>query len=116
MKFFDEAGLKLPKHGTRYYGHAPVGQRCIELARYHQIPNITLNLLAGLEGVVYANTFKAAANTLHMLQFLEQAARAGNVVTQRPALELGDVVVMDNCPTHHYQGEEVLTEFLNEMV
>ena len=115
LKFFDEAGLKLPKHGTRYYGHAPVGQRCIELAHYHQTPNITLNLLAGLEGVVYATTVKGAANTLHMLQFFEQAARAGNVVTQRPALEFGDVVVMDNCATHHYQGEEVLTEFLNEM-
>jgi transposase len=115
LKFFDEAGLKLPHHGTRYYRHAPVGERCIELARYHQTPNITLNLLAGLEGVVYANTVKGAASTVHLLQFFGEAAQAGNVITQRPALEYGDIVVMDNCPTHHYDGEEVLTEFLNEI-
>ena len=115
LKFFDEAGLKLPHHGARYYGHAPVGQRRIELARYHETPNVTLNLLAGLDGVLYANTVKGVANTVHMLRFFEEAAQAGNIVTQRPVLEYWDIVVMDNCPTHHYQGEEVLTEFLNEI-
>ncbi|CAB4017230.1 Ankyrin repeat domain-containing 34B [Paramuricea clavata] len=103
LKFFDEAGLKLPHHGTRYYGHAPEDERCIELARYHQTPNITLNLLAGLEGVVCANTVKGAASSVHLLQFFGEAAQAGNVVAQRPALEYGpDIVVMDNCPTYHY--------------
>lgn len=115
LKFFDEAGLKMPHHGSRYYGHAPVGQRCIEMARYKQSPNITLNLLAGLEGVVYANTVKGAANTIHMLQFFEEASRAANIVNGTPALEVGDIVVMDNCPTHHYEGGEILNEFLNEM-
>ena len=41
LKFFDECGLKLPFHGKRLYGHAPVGERCIELLRYHRSPNIT---------------------------------------------------------------------------
>lgn len=115
LKFFDEAGLKMPHHGTRYYGHAPVGQRCIELARYHESPNITLNLLAGLDGVAYANTVNGASNTLHMLRFFDEASQAGNVVTGRPALEFGDIIVMDNCPMHHYEGGEILNEFLNEM-
>jgi len=56
LKFFDECGLKLPFHGKRLYGHAPVGERCIELLRYHDSPNITVNLLAGLNGVEYMNT------------------------------------------------------------
>ena len=54
LKFCDEAGLKLPHHGARYYEHAPVGQRCIELAHYHETSNVTLNLLVGLDGVLYA--------------------------------------------------------------
>ena len=34
LKFFDECGLELPFHGKRLNGHAPVGERCIELLRY----------------------------------------------------------------------------------
>ena len=40
LKFFDECGLKLPFHGKRLYGHAPVGERCVEFIRYHESPNI----------------------------------------------------------------------------
>ena len=43
LKFFDECSLKLPFHGKRLYGHAPVGERCIQLFRYHDSPNITVN-------------------------------------------------------------------------
>ena len=32
----------------------------------------------------------------------------------RPALEVGDTIVMDNCPTHHFAGREALQEWLNE--
>jgi transposase len=33
VKFFDEAGIKLPDQCTRKYGHSPVGQRCVEITR-----------------------------------------------------------------------------------
>ena len=33
----------------------------------------------------------------------------------RPALEIGDVLVMDNLSVHHYEGGEVLEEYLQEM-
>lgn len=49
-----------------------------------------------------------------MSQFFEEASRAGNVVTGRPDLEFGDIVIMDNCPTHHYERGEASNEFLNE--
>ena len=29
LKLFDECCLKLPFHGKCFYGHAPVGERCI---------------------------------------------------------------------------------------
>ena len=81
LKFFDEAGLKLPRDNTQCYGHAPKGQRCVEVRRYHETPNITINVLAGLQGVKYANIVDGASTTIHFLQFWGEAANAGDVIT-----------------------------------
>ena len=98
----------------RLYGHAPVGERCIELLRYHSSPNITVNLLAGLHGIEYMNTVHGASDTLEFLRFFGEAGSAANIETARPALEVGDIVVMDNCATHHFASGEALQEWLNE--
>ena len=55
-----------------------------------------------------------APDTLDFLKFFGQAAEAENMFG-RPALEVGDVVVMDNCPTHRNLGGEVLKEFLADV-
>ena len=55
LKFFDESGVSLYDCNKRY-GHSPVNSGCVELGRHLKSPNITLNFLAGLEGVLYANT------------------------------------------------------------
>ena len=39
---------------------------------------------------------------------------AANIETGRPVLEVGDFVVRDNCPTHHFAGGEVLQERLGD--
>ena len=114
LKFFNECGLKLPLHGRRLYGSAPVGERCVEFICYHNSPNITVNLLAGLNGVEYLNLEQGASDTVEFLQFFGEAGNAGNIETGRPALEVGDIVVMDNCPTHHFAGGQVLKEWLND--
>ena len=114
LKFFDECGLKLPFHGKRLYGHAPVGERCVEFMRYHDSPNVTLNLLAGLNGVEYMNIVQGASDTINFLQFFGEARNSANIETGRPALDLGDIVVMDNCPTHHFAGGEALQEWLGD--
>ena len=114
LKFFDECGLKLPTHGRRKYGHAPVGERCIEFERYTQTANVTVNLMCGLTGITYMNIIDGAADTLDFLEFFGQAAQAENMFG-RPALEVGDTVIMDNCPTHHNLGGEILKEFLADM-
>lgn len=114
LKFFDECGLKLPTHGRRNYGHAPVGKRCIEFERYTQTANATVNLMCGLTGISYMNIIDGAADTLDFLEFFGQAAKA-DIIFGRPALEVGDTLVMDNCPTHHNLGGEVLKEYLGEM-
>ena len=64
VKFFDEAGFKLPDCANPKYGHSVVGQPCIEIMRNTQTPNVTLNLLCGLNGVMYANTLRPLSNAV----------------------------------------------------
>ena len=62
------------------------------------------------------NTVDRAANTLDFLQFFEEASyNSLNPVTLRPCLEVGETIVMDNCPTHHHQGGRILQEFLDDL-
>lgn len=115
LKFFDESGVKTPDVGTRYYGHAPVGQRCVEIIRKCQSPNMTLNVLTSLyDGVGYFNVLNGSTNTVEFLNFFNEAAQKTSPLTGRPILECGDTVIMDNFSCHHYEGGEILEEFLNE--
>ncbi|XP_031552128.1 uncharacterized protein LOC116289370 [Actinia tenebrosa] len=115
IKFFDEAGIKTPDVGTRLYGNSPVGQRCVEIAKKVESPNQTLNLLISLNGPEHYNIINGASNTIEFWNFFEEAAIAGNITTGRPALEVGDIIVMDNLAVHHYEGGEVLEEYLADM-
>ena len=72
----------------------------MEFVRYYDSPNITVNLLAGLNGLEYLNLVHGASDNIEFLQFFGEAGNAGNIETGRPALEVGDIVVMDNFPTH----------------
>lgn len=115
LKFFDEAGVKVPDVGTRLYGHSPVGERCIEIVRKRENPNNSLNMLVSLEGPEYYNVIDGSTDTVQFLNFFEEAANAVNVNTHRPALEVGDIIIMDNFAVHHFEGGEVLEEFLWDM-
>jgi transposase len=33
----------------------------------------------------------------------------------RPAIEVGDIIVMDNLAVHHFDGGEILEEYFEEM-
>ena len=115
LKYFDECGIKLPNAGSRNYGHAKVGERAVEVRRYCQTANVTLNLLCGLTGVTYANTVNGPSNTFEFLHFFQDAFHLFDPNTRRPCLEPGDVIVMDNCPFHHNEGGEILEDFINEL-
>ena len=47
--------------------------------------------------------------------FFEEAYNSTNSNTGRPCLEVGDIVVMDNCPFHHNEGGQVLRDFLDDL-
>ena len=79
-------------------------------------PNTTLNFLVSLSNrPKYYNLIRGATNTVRFLEFFEEASNAANVVTGHPCLEVGDIVVMDNLSSHHYEGGEILEEWLYEM-
>jgi len=115
LKFFDEAGVKLPDVGTRLYGHAPIGERCVEIVRKAESPNSTINMIVSLNGPEYYDVIDGATNTVEFLDFFGRASNAMNFETMRPALQIGDILIMDNLAVHHYEGGEILEEFLQEM-
>ncbi len=56
-----------------------------------------------------------ATNTARFLRFFEEASDAVNVFTgRRPCLEVGDIIVMDNLSAHHYEGGEILEDWLHK--
>ena len=52
---------------------------------------------------------------MEFLRFFEEATNAVDVNTGRPALEVDDIIVVDNLPAHHGEGERALREVLEEM-
>ena len=80
--------------------------------RNTQMPNVTLNLLCGLNGVMYANTLNGASNTLEFLNFFHEASEFtqpnGNTI-----LEYGDIIVVDNVALHLFDGGQALAEWLD---
>lgn len=113
VKFFDESGVSLQDSNKRY-GHSTINTPCVEVGRHLNSRNMTLNLLAGLDGILYANTLDGAADTIEFLNFFGEASqnsqRNGN-----PVLMAGDIIVFDNCRTHHYAGGFALAHWLDSM-
>ena len=100
---------------NRNYGHALQGERAIEFKRYTETANVTVNLLASLAGVCYANTVDGPADTADFLYFFEEAYNSIDPTTNQTCLKKGDIIVMDNAPTHHNNGGQILREFLEDI-
>ena len=79
-----------------------------------QTPNITLNLLCGAEGIMYANTLRGASDTLKFLDFFAEASQ-NYQPDGRPILEYGDHIILDNCAIHHFEGGQILGEWLDNI-
>jgi transposase len=113
LKFFDEMGVSLYDSNKRY-GHSLKNTPCVEVGRFTNSPNMTVNLLAGLDGVMYVNTVDGASATVEFFNFFGEASRCfqenGN-----PVLMAGDIIVLDNCATHHNAGGFALGELLDDM-
>ena len=114
LKFFDESGIKLPDVGRPNYGHSLVGTPAVEILRYANSPNITLNLMCGLDGIVYANTIDGTSNALTFLNFFEEAVHV-HLPNGKPAFSYGDHLIIDNAPIHHSRAGQALGEWLDDI-
>ena len=112
VKFFHKAGFKLPDCANPKYRHSVKGQPCIEIMRNTQTPNVTLNLLCGLNGVMYAKTLNGASNTLEFFNFFHETSQFTQP-NRNPILEYGDIIVVDNVALHRFDGGQALAEWLD---
>ena len=88
LKFFDEAGFHCGI-GRSVYGNSLKGTPAIEVIYGNtKGANITLSLLCGLEGVLYASTVEGASDSMKFLNFFEEAGQV-NTANGNPAIELG---------------------------
>ena len=114
LKYFDEAGFALPGVEKANYGHSLVNIDCIKVGRHVNRPNVTLNMMIGVEGLLYANTENGASDTLKFLNFFGEASNSFGP-NGRPVLEYGDYLFLDNCSAHHYEGGYALAEWLENL-
>ena len=115
VKFFDETGFQLPDAGHKNYGYSPVGEPCIDARRYISTANITMNFLAGIDGLKYANIMQVVCNSVEFLRFFTEALQTVDPKTRRPILEVGDIIVVDNFAAHHGEAEQALRKSLDNL-
>ena len=77
-----------------------IGEAAIEFQRYASNANYTLNLLHSVHRVGYFNNLRGPSNGMELLNFFKEAL-AVNRVDGSTILEIGDIVIMDNCGFHH---------------
>ena len=84
IKFFYEAGVKMPINvGTRLYGNAPSGERCVEVTRKMESPNVTLNMLISVQRPEYFTLLDGATDTIRFWDFFGEACQAADPVSCR---------------------------------
>ena len=113
LHFFDESSV-IVTSGNRNYGNSHKGMPAVEMQRYASNANFTVNLLHSALGVDYFSVLRGPSNGMEMLNFFNEA-----LYVNRPdgstILEVGDVVIMDNCGFHHGNFvEPLLRDILQE--
>ena len=113
-KFFDEACVHSGT-GNPAYGNSLKGEKAVEIISGNKKEaNVTLSLLCGLEGVLYANSVEGASDSTNFLNFFAEAGQAATALGN-PAIEFGDYIILDNCATHRFETGDILQRRLLHM-
>ena len=109
-KYFDESCFKLTTAHINY-GHGLVGEKYVKVGILVDNPNTTLNLLVSINGINHFNFVDGASNTDTFINFFFEATCS---VSENgfPALEPGDLVIVDNCSIFRFKGEIRVRTFL----
>lgn len=87
---------------TRLYGRAEPGQRVIEKVPGKKGENVSTIAALGIDGLRTGLSVKGAIDGETMIYFVEQMLA--------PTLKAGEIVFMDNCPTHKMDEVEEAIE------
>ena len=85
------------------HGHAHKGliyRDCIEIGQHLDAPNVTLQLLINLDGILFADIVNDNTGAIEFLNFFEQALDAWQP-NGNPAMMFGDHVLLGNHSAHH---------------
>ena len=63
----------------------------------------------------YANVIGGACNVIELLRFFEEASENVHPITQRPILEVGDIIIVDNFAAHHGEAKRALRDYFHEL-
>lgn len=94
MKFLDESNAQI--NLTRRYGWAHTDERVVDYVPDDHGCNLTTIAAIGLSGVIAPAVFEGALDGPAFRAYVEQQLA--------PALQPGDIVVMDNLPVHKVSG------------
>ena len=90
LVFFDEIGVNTKM--ARLYGRCPQGQRLVDFAPAGHYSNSTLLSGMRLDGIVAPMLLDGPVNSDTFASYIEQ--------WMVPALEPGDILIIDNLPAH----------------
>ncbi len=100
MKFVDESNAQI--NMTRRYGWAPTHERVVDSVPDTYGDNLTTVAAIGVSGVLAPTIFEGAMDGACFHAYVAQQLA--------PALEPGDIVVMDNLSAHKVRGVVELIE------
>ena len=66
----------LPDAASPNYGSSLKSAPCVEVGKYITNPNVTLNLLIGTGGIMYADTVDGSIDTIECLNFFDHTIYA----------------------------------------
>ena len=74
---------------------------------------MTLQVLAGVEGILYTNTVNETTTTLDFLEFFVEASN-NFLPNGKPVLRYRDHILVDNHATHHNEGRYALGWWMDQ--
>lgn len=113
IKFMDEMGVKLTDAHS-HYGHSERGTPCVEITRFSNQANSTVSALIGADGVLFVKCISGASNMNEFVQFFTEACEA-HTDEGIPAIQPGDIIVVDNASIHHNDAEIILGNYFAQI-
>jgi transposase len=107
----DECGFQPSTANRRFYGYGRKGQSVVNISKHLTGCNVTLNLVLGFDNIIFGTVQETTSDRFSYMNFWHECLEA-YTQTGVKVLEPGCVIIVDNCPTHRFQTEDILIPYL----